>query len=302
MLLLPMLLPLLQSTMAPQQESLHLQLMEVRPNGAFLVEKDSHAGTPLRAGRNAASVGPRWQVDDAGLAWIGQRIAVGDSGAWILSGKELNNEMISAYATGSSTPLFDFSLLGATVVRPAAAQRSGNLAALATFDQGGFNFQSTVYSWDRMNGDVPVWTATLPATGNVIAGFLAVNDSGTRTVAAVSNTNGTTHIRVFDNAGSVVNSYDIAATANIRYGAIDDLGNRLYLGMYNGFCEIYDLNTGTLLHSQSLGGSFDAHAFSGDGKTFAYGNFGGNFVVQETSPGIWATVASRGGVDRKSVV
>jgi len=221
---------------------------------------------------------------------------MGDSGAWMVGGKDLNNESFAAYATGSASPLFDYSVVGASVVRPATSNRSGHLAALATFDTGGFAFQSTVYHWDRMNAGTPDWTATLPVTGNVTAGFIDVNEDGSRTIAAVSNTNGTTHIRVFDALGNITNSYDIAAPANIRFGAIDGRGNRLYLGLYNGFCEIYDLNTGLLLHSQSLGGSFDAHAFSNDGKTFAYGNFGGAFVVQETSPGIWASVASRGGV------
>jgi len=295
MLLLPVLIPLLQGALAPPQDSLHRQVMEVRADGVFLVEQSTSQRAQAAGSSLAASTGPRWQEDDAGLAWIGQRVAMGDSGAWMVGAKELNNEMVTAYATGSSTPLFDFSVVGASVVRPAASNRSGTLAALATFDQGGFSFQSTVYSWDRMSGGTPTWTAILPVTGNVIAGFVDVNHDGSRTVAAVSNTNGTTHIRVFDRAGVVVNSYDLAASANIRYGAIDATADRLYLGMYNGFCEIYDLNTGTLLHSRSLGGSFDAHAFSADGKTFAYGNFGGTFVAQEISPGVWSTVASRGG-------
>lgn len=297
MFILSLLAPLMQGAIAPDQDSYSRQSMEVRPDGVFLVEEStSRFAQPLSGNTLAASTGPRWQVDDLGLAWIGQRVAMGDSGAWMVGGKELNNEMVGAYATGSDTPLFDYSVLGATSVRPAASNRSGTLAALATFDLGGFSYQATVYSWDRMNGSVPSWTATLPNTGNVSAGFLDVSDDGARTVAAVSNTNGTTHIRVFDSAGVVLSSYDTPAIANIRFGAIDGKADRLYLGMYNGFCEIYDLGTGTLLHSQSLGGSFDAHAFSGDGRTFAYGNFGGHFVVQETSPGVWGTVATRGGV------
>ena len=287
----------MQSALAPDSDSLQRQVMEVRTEGAFLLEgKGTPPAQGLSGGAPAASSGPRWQIDDLGLAWLGRRVAMGDSGAWMVGAKELNNELVGAYATGSSTPLFDYSVLGASAVRPAASNRSGTLAALATFDQGGFRFQSTVYSWDRMAGDVPTWTAILPVTGNVNAGFIDVNDQGTRTVAAVSNTNGTTHIRVFDSAGLLIHSHDIAAAANIRFGAIDAMGDRLYLGLFNGFCEIYDLPSGGLLHSQSLGGSFDAHAFSGDGKTFAYGNFGGNFVVQETSPGVWSTVATRGGV------
>lgn len=115
--------------------------------------------------------------------------------------------------------------------------------------------------------------------------------TGARTEAWTAS--GQQHIRVFAPDGATFASYDVPAAANIRFGAIDANALRLYLGLYNGTCEIYDLSTGALQHSQSLGGTFDSHAFSADGTTFAYGNFSGLFVVRETLPGVWTQIASR---------
>jgi hypothetical protein len=123
--------------------------------------------------------------------------------------------------------------------------------------------------------------------------MVAVSDNGNRIVAAASNTTGFLHVRVWDRSGAALGSWDIAAAANLRYGAIDDAGERLYAALYNGTALIYDLNTGALLHTQNIGASFDSHAISGDGKTIAYGTFSGIYVVQETSPGVWSQVAFR---------
>ena len=244
---------------------------------------------------SAAVVAPRWQVDDLGLMWVGEDVAIGDSGAWMLGGKGRDAEGVVAYPTGDPIAHFDFALPDALAVRPAVAARAGRMATMATFNTGFFSFESTVYGWDLPNAGTPIWTVQLPNTGNVMAGFLGMSADGTRTVAAVSNTNGTTHVRVIDATGSVLHSHDLPASSNIRFGAIDDEAQRLYLGMFNGTNEIYDLQTGNLEMNLVLGGSFDSHAISGDGKTIAYGNFLGITTVRETSPGTWTTLGFRPG-------
>lgn len=256
-----------------------------------------HPPTPqsFGAGTLAMVTGPRWQVDDLGAGWLGESVAVGDSGSWMLGGKGFAAEGVVAYPTGDPIALFDFPLHDALAVRPAFADRAGFMATMATFNTGFFSFESTVYGWDLNNTAAPAWSLTLPNTGNVMAGFLGMSEDGSRTVAAVSNTNGTTHIRVIDPTGTVVNSFDPASTSNIRFGAIDAEASRLYLGMFNGTTEIHDLHTGALLVNLVVGGSFDSHALSSDGKTFAYGNFLGVTVVRETTPGVWTTLAFRPG-------
>lgn len=288
MLLLPLISLLLQSP-APQSTEI-----EVRPEGAFYVNQTNNGLFKSPAGQNLAAVsGPRWQQTDSGLAWIGSSAAVGDSGAAAIAGKDLNNEAISCWATGSDTPIFDHSVNGAWVVKAAIADRNNRAAGLVNYDLGGSNFQATVSVWDSSGNGTADWSATMPTTGNVISSTISVSDDGDRIVAAVSSSAGLLHLRVWDRNGLLIGSWDIAAAANMRYGAIDDSGSRFYAALYNGTALIYDLNTGALLHTESIGATFDSHAISGDGKTIAYGTFSGLYVVRETSPGVWGQVAFR---------
>jgi hypothetical protein len=288
MLFLPLVSLLLQSPVLQSTE------IEVRPEGAFYVHQSNSGLSVTTAGQTQAAVsGPRWQQTDLGLAWIGSSAALGDSGAAGMGGKDLNNEEISCWATGSSTPIFNHTVVGAYALKVAMADRSNTSAGLVTNDLGSTNFQSTVSVWDSASTGTALWSATLPATGNVFASMVAVSDDGNRIVAAASNTTGFLHIRVWDRSGAVLGSWDVAAAANLRYGAIDDNGDRLYAGLYNGTALIYDLNTGALLHTQNIGATFDSHAISGDGKTIAYGTFSGIYVVRETAPGVWGQVAFR---------
>lgn len=290
---------------SPQAPDARRQWLEVRADGVFRIDHAPWKGKSVSPGgsygvsaslKTAAAVsGPRWRVDDLGQQWRGENVAIGDSGAWMLGGKGFENESVVAYPTGDPIALFDFDLTDALAVRPAVAARAGRLATMATFNTGFFSFESTIYAWDLKNQGTPAWTYDLPNTGNVMAGFLGISDDGSRTVAAVSNTNGTTHVRVLDTAGAVLHSYDLPASSNIRFGAIDAAGDRLYLGMFNGTSELWDLQSGTLLTSLVLGGSFDSHALSADGLTFAYGNFLGVTIMRETTPGTWSTLAFRPG-------
>lgn len=288
--MIPTLAICLLALQAPGQVPSQATVQEVRPEGVFLVAANGPTTSP---GTAAVVTSPRWQQDDGGLAWIAANVAMGDSGAAMVVGKELNNESVACYGTGSASPIFDASVLDANNVRVAMASRSTTVAALATYDTGGGVWQSTLQTFSSFADGTPLATINLPTTGNVIAGMVGVSEHGDRIVAAVSNASGQQHIRVFAPDGSSFASYDVPASANIRFGAIDAYAQRLYLGLYNGTCEIYDLNTGTLQHSQSLGGTFDSHAFSADGSTFAYGNFSGLFVVRETLPGVWTQIASR---------
>lgn len=272
--------------------------MEVRPEGVFLVDGIQDRGIRSPQVPPALVSTSRWQVDDLGLLWIGESVAVGDNGAVLLGGKNLNNEGVSVHPTGDAGAIFDYGAVGADEVKVAVADRTNLGAALITTNTltaPSYDYESVLTVWETTGSGTPNFSATLPLTGNVFAGYVGVSDSGDRVVAAVSSAAGTNHIRVYGPTGTLLNSYDVPAPANIRQGRIDDSAGRLYLGLYNGTCEIYDLSSGALLHSQALGGTFDSHALSGDGLTFAYGNFSGLFVVQETSPGVWTQVASRSG-------
>ncbi len=258
-------------------------LLEVRPDGVHAV--------PVAAATAVST--ERWREDDLGLAWVGEAVAIGDSGAAMVGGKNLNNESVAVYGTGSGTPIFDASVPGANNVRVALAARAPIAAALVTEDIGGGVYQSTLHAYDTVGSGTPLFSATLPSTGNVIAGAVGVSDDGNSILAVVSNASGVQNLRVFDAAGTPTSTFDLPLAANLRFASFDGTGKRLYLGLFNGTCEIYETATGTLLHTQALGGTFDSHAFSADGKTFAYGNFSGLFVVRETAPGVWTQVGAR---------
>jgi hypothetical protein len=294
--ILTLLLTLQQGAYTPPDASPQRQRLVLRENGAFLIE-ESGSLNPFSIPQSPAAAvgGPRWQVDDLGTGWQGNHVAIGDSGAILLSGKEVEAESITAYSTSSPTPMFDFPVLDAAVIRPAVAQRNSSLVAMVTHDVGFFSYSSVVYRWDHQSGNSPLWSFTMPPTGNVAAGFCGVSEDGSRTVAVVENTNGTHHIRVIGPQGVVLFSYDIPTGSFLRHGFIDATGSRLFLGLFNGTCEIFDIDTGMLLHTQSMGGSFDSQAFSADGSTFAFGNLLGLFVVRETSPGVWSQIAHRPG-------
>lgn len=288
MLLLSLASLLLQSPVLQSTE------IEVRPEGAFYVNQTNNGLFKSPASQNLAAVsGPRWQQTDLGLAWIGSSAAVGDSGAAAIGGKDFNNEEISCWATGSDTPIFNQSVNGASALNVAMADRANTSAGIVTNDLGGPNFESTVSVWDSAGNGTALWSQALPTTGNVYSSMIAVSDNGNRIVAAASNATGVLHVRVWDRSGASLASWDFAAAANLRFGAIDDSGSRFYAGLYNGNALIYDLTTGALLHTQNIGATFDAHAISGDGKTIAYGSFSGIYVVQETSAGVWSQVAFR---------
>jgi hypothetical protein len=287
-----LLIPLL--SLLAQQPALQSSEVEVRPEGAFYTNQTSDGLFHTPTTQNQALVsGPRWQVDDLGLAWIGEGASVGDSGASAMASLQLNNESVSVWATGSNTPIFDYSTFGAFAMKVDIADRNNTAAALVSNDLGGSNFQSTLSVWDSAGNGTPDWSATLPTTGNVYSSMVGVNDKGSKIVAAASNSSGVINIRVFDRAGGLLNSWDLPTSANLRYGAIDDNADRLYVAYYNGDAELYDLDTGTTLAVFSIGATFDAHALSGDGKTVAYGSFSGLTVMQETSPGVWTQVAYR---------
>lgn len=287
-----LLIPLL--SLLAQQPALQSTEVEVRPEGAFYVNQSTDGLFHTPASQSQALVSaPRWQHDDMGLAWIGYGASVGDSGASAMASMESNNQSVGVWATGSSSAIFDYSTPGAYAMKVGIADRDNTAAALVTHDLGGSNFQATLSVWDSAGNGTPDWSATMPTTGNVYSAMVGVNDNGSKIVAAVSNATGVLNIRVFDRAGTTLNSWDIPTSANLRYGAIDDSGSRLYVGYFNGDAEVYDLNAGTTLAVFNIGATFDSHAISGDGKTVAYGSFGGLTVVRETSPGNWTQMAYR---------
>lgn len=290
-MIIPILLALPAAAL-PQQAAGSVRL-EVRPEGAFLVHSSNPHRAPGTAGGGiAVQTTERWQDPHGGLAWIGMSAAVGDDGGIVFGGKELNNEGATFYAGGSATPLFHIGLVGAEKVRGAVAARATLSATLVHTAISAGNYQAVLTAYDSAGTGAPLWSYTFPAGGGVIAGEVMVSANGSRVVAVSgSNLTSLNMIRVFTGAGAPVLSLDLPAAAFLRQARLSDDGGRLYLAYYNGNTEILDTSTGANLVTWPIGATFDSHALSGDGKTFAYGDFGGLHVVRENPPGTWSQIA-----------
>lgn len=286
-----MIIPFLLAFAAASQQPVSATHLEVTPEGAFWI---TAPGTVPAGGSGGIAVqtAPRWEDNHAGQFWIGMSTSIGDNGAVVMAGKELNNEAASVYAAGSGTPLFSISQLGAEKVRVGTSARTPLGATLVHSSIGSGNYQAVLTAYDTSAGGGSLWTYTFPAGGGVIAGEVMISADGQR-VVAVTGSNLTTlnMVRVFNAAGGVVSSFDLPAAAYLRQARLSADGSRLYMGLYNGTALIHDTTTGANLLTYNIGSSFDAHALAGDGMSFAYGDFGGLHVIRETSPGSWNQVA-----------
>lgn len=287
-----MIIPALLSLAALAQQPAASTHLEVRPEGAFWVETGSSL-QPWGFGSPAApQTTARWEENHNGRAWIGKRVSVGDNGAVVMAGKDLNNEAASVYAAGSETELFRVDLLGAERVRVATSARTPLAATLVYTAIASGNYEAVASAYDTTGSGTALWSYSFPAGGNVIAGDVMISADGQRVVAITgSSLSALNMVRVFSAAGSLLNSFDLPAPAYVRQARLSADGRRLYFALYNGLAEIWDTTTNANVMSFAIGSTFDAHALASDGNTFAYGDFSGLHVMRETLPGVWNQIA-----------
>lgn len=287
-----MIIPILLTLAAGAQQPVPSTRLEVRPEGAFWVTTTGTSQPAGPGGPGAPQTAARWEDNHAGLAWIGMSAAAGDNGGVVMGGKELNNEAASVYAGGSGTPRFSINLAGAERVRVAVAERARLAATLVYTAVAAGNYQAVVTAYDSAGTGLPLWSYAYPAGGGVFAGDVMISADGTRVVSVTGSTfTSQNMVRVFDNSGGLLNVMNLPAPGFVRQARLSADGGRLYLGLYNGLAEIWNTANGANLVSHNIGSSFDAHALSADGTSFAYGDFGGLTVIRETSPGSWNPVA-----------
>jgi len=94
-------------------------------------------------------------------------------------------------------------------------------------------------------------------------------------------------IEAFDLGGNSISSGTLNDGSNFhaRQARMSSDGRRAYFFIGTS-AYIYDVFAGTQIHSHYIGASFDSHAFSGDGNTFAYGTFGSLRVYRDIA-GSW---------------
>lgn len=268
---------------APQQES-H-RWMEVIPDlGAF----ERHASQPGQglsavSNRSALVSSPRWQVLDLGALWIGGPVDIGDNGASVLTSRYLNSEGLALHATGSDAPIFEMSTLGSETPQVAVADRAPFAASMVVRDLGGLNYEAVVEGYTTFESGAPTFQYTFPASGSNTAGGIAMSDNGDVVLAWKSNANtALLEVEAFDNYGNSISSGSIQSNGSYasRQTRLSDDGSRAYF-FIGTYVHIYEVATANVIHTHNVGASFDSHAFSGDGRSFANGTFGSLSVYQE---------------------
>ncbi len=298
-----MLCLLLLSLVPAQGPSFRASEMRVNPSGAELVfrVRSSSGWREYRPAQGNARqvVAPRWKVDDGGLAWICRSVAAGDSGATVVAGKGLNNEGVALYPSGEGRALFDSSTLGSEDPVVAAADRAPVVAAFTAYDRDpsptGFDYEGIVTVWDTTGNGAADWSYTFPRTQNYFGGGVAISDDGSTILAWKADpVSGNLLVRTFDRAGNLLASADFnsGGSFNARQTILSDDGNRAYFSI-GADAVIYDTHAAVVEFTYTIGASFDSHSLSGNGKRFAYGNFGSFSVWEESSPGIWNQIAQR---------
>lgn len=241
---------------------------------------------------------PRWIQSDGGSLWIPSEMSLGDDGAMVFTGLGLNNESLRMQGTGSSQEVFDFDALGSEGQFVNVADHAGLAGGMVVFDTDpdpqNYDFEATVHIFKTTSTGTPEWSYTFPKTLNYYGGGVAISDNGTRVLMWKADPNiGMCRIEAFDAQGNPISSGQLGYpnAYNSRQTRLSDDGKRAYFNI-GTHIYIYDVDNAVVLNDLNMGASFDSHAFSGDGKRFAYGYFGYFRVWGETSPGVWTQIAS----------
>ncbi|MBL1217781.1 MAG: hypothetical protein D8M59_09830 [Planctomycetes bacterium] len=291
----------------PSAEQDIRRFAEVDAGGARVVTEyqDAASGRTIQLSDDTGCMpevvtSPNWVEADGGLAWICRDIAVGDNGAMVLAGKGLNNESLTMYNATSATPVWDFDALDSEDPIVSMAQRANRAAGMVIYDMDpgpDYDFEATVHVFSNTGDGTPEWSYTFPRTLNYFGGGTAVSDDGDVVLMWKADPNSQyLLVEAFRGDGTPISSGQVQTVYNgnvyfhARQTVLSDDGRRAYFNV-GVEAVIYDVQTASVIYSHSINASFDSHALSGDGKTFAFGYFGYFEAWRETTPGNWNRVA-----------
>ncbi len=260
--------------------------LEVTPQGAFYrtvaVSADDRGGP-----RPLTPAGLIWSHPDGGLAWIGNSVSLGNNGSEVFTEYDLNNEATELFSVNDTNPptaiWSDATSVGSENHQVASAEATNTKVAIHTINFGTPQASVVLRKYTSLS-PVPDWTYGWDFAGTAHVG---ISRDGQTIVAAVGNgVNGTADVVVFTPASNVPVSYTpiaIGANNDIRGFDLSADGSTLYVSSSGSpTAYIFDVATASVVFSQNIGASFDSHAISGDGKVFAFGNFGSMSVYEKT--------------------
>lgn len=281
------------------QEASGLRLV-ARPDGVYLVAEVAPAAAARRS--EGLVTEERWREADNGQAWVGTGAAVGFGGATVFAAKSRSNAACTLYSQGSSQPVFQVPVAGDRPPAVALAARAGRAATLVVVDQDPDplreDYLATAALYDTAGSGQPMWSFAFPPSGASDGGGVLLNAAGNLLLAWKADAN-LQRLRVEARrgdgsllaAGLLSTDDGLRTHFEARQVRLGESGRRAYFAL-GPFALIYDVHGGTVLHQQPVGGEFDAHAFSGDGRRFAFGNYAGLEVWEEVAPGSWQKIRS----------
>jgi len=276
------------------------QFLETNEHGSFLRSTYRLPGVQPWVGDHEGRIAlttPRWVQDDGGLRWIPNEVSLGDDGAILFAGLGTNNQSLRLYGTGASQSVFDHTQTGSAGPFVAVADHAGVAAGMVVVDLDPgqeFAYEATVHVFSTTSSGTPAWSYAFPTTLNYFGGGVAISDDGSRILMWKADPHiSKLRVETFDRQGNSISSGQLGYDANFhaRQTRLSDDGRRAYFNIL-ARSYIYDTTTGQMEYEHNIGASFDAHAFSGDGNRFAFGNFGYVRVFGETSPGVWSQLAN----------
>ncbi len=262
-------------------------------------QRQGGVAAPAPGGYSNTPPGTKWTLTDGGLAWIAISTSIGNRGTQVFSEVDLNNEraiLLSAFDNPPPTPVWqDTSALASEFRVVASADATDTHVTTHQIVLGG-NMQTRQAVLTKYGSHSPTadWSYSFAPIINA-GSSVGISRDGSVIVAAIYNDPlSQVEVAVFSPASNVPLSYTILPAGPNGYLRGFDLsadGSTLY---YNAGvnANIFDVATTTVVHTSTIGASFDSHAISGDGSVFAYGNFN-QISVWELSGAVYLNTFTR---------
>jgi hypothetical protein len=238
----------------------------------------------------------RWEDASGSGNWLGTSVALGDHGATLIAGKELNHPAVTIYSTASPQPILQLALPDTWQVRVDAARKAQTLAAMVVHEDPnaiGPDLWAELKVWSEAKDSLPDWIYRFPMTTHYMSNGMDVHVSDDGQVIAAWFTDlqrNVVHLKVFNPAGDMLLDHEITRPFNAVLGDSGDMsddGSRLLIDIGNNPAVI-DLATGDELLNLPHHSMFGGLALSGDGRRMALGGEPFAEVWEENAAGDWS--------------
>jgi len=211
--------------------------------------------------------------------WTPRTVSIGVHGTQVLGPVEYGQDhvsLLSGFSPDPAMPVWTDNITTAgTNMLSASAEHTDTHVVLTQIVQNNQNHnRMTQVRKYRSTSSTADWTYDFTGNTSGLA-QIGITPDGSKIVAAVIYPfEQRLAIAVFGpNSSTPTNTYNINYFGvHLRAFSLSDDGSLLYVSS-NGYVYIYNLLTGSIVTQVVLTGMFDAHAFCGNGRGFAWGEF-----------------------------